>query len=204
VSEAPERSPEREKLAQAITYLAALDRQLERLREARSRLDWGGRQLDHENARRGLDEARRRAPEVLVAKAMNEPYDQTATVEHQQGLVDDARRALDEAAAAAALLADEIKVVGERRELAYHARNRQLDEVVRASPEIATLRDRYEAARQRLQDFSWLFHAIGSQRLPFYWDGMLHGSDNGSGQPWRAAIERLAIDADAELPEGVE
>jgi hypothetical protein len=40
---APEHSPERQKLAEAIAYLNALDGQLRRLAAARERLDWGSK-----------------------------------------------------------------------------------------------------------------------------------------------------------------
>ena len=76
---APQRTAEREALAKAITHLGGLDRQLERLGEARSRIDRHGREDALAVARRGLDEARQRAPALLVAKAMGEPYDPAST-----------------------------------------------------------------------------------------------------------------------------
>jgi hypothetical protein len=86
---APERTTERQKLAEAIEYLSALDRQLKRLAEARGRLGLRDKERAHATARRGLDEARQRAPEALVAKMMGEAYDSAQTVDHAQGLLED-------------------------------------------------------------------------------------------------------------------
>jgi len=62
-----------------IEYLGSLDSQLGRLAEARSRLDLRGKEAALSAVRRALDEAKRRAPEILVAKAMGEPYDPAST-----------------------------------------------------------------------------------------------------------------------------
>jgi hypothetical protein len=188
VSAAPERSPERAQLALAIERLSALDRQLERLAEARTRLDL-----------RGL----RRAPEALVAKAMGEPYDLTSTVSHAQNLLEDAQRDLDEATEADKLLTDEIGVVEGRRSIALHGRNDALAEVLRASPEVAALCVRTEQARQQLYDSTWIFSAIGVHRLPretSRWDGILWGKNTGQGDAWKAALVLLESDPDAALP----
>jgi hypothetical protein len=199
---APERTPERQKLAAAIEYLSALDTQLKRLAEARSRLDLRGRESAHAAARQALDEARKRAPEALVAKMMGEAYDPAQTVDdHAQGLLEDAQRELDEATAADELLADEIKDVEGRRSVAQIGRDRALTEVLRTAPEIAELRERIDRARQQLHDSTWICAAIGMHRLPrIFWDGVLWGRDRGLGGPWKAAIAALEVDADAALP----
>jgi hypothetical protein len=65
-----ERSPERARLAAEIEKLSGLEVQLKRLAEARERLDLRGKERAASAARHALDEARKRAPEVLVAKMM--------------------------------------------------------------------------------------------------------------------------------------
>jgi hypothetical protein len=196
-----ERSAERQKLAERIAYLSALDRQLERLREARECLDLRGKERAHVAARHALDEARTRAPQFLVAKAMGEAYDAAQTVQHAASLLAAAERELDEAGEADALLVDEIRLVGERREVAFHARNAALTEVLRTAPEIAALGDRIERARRQLHNSTWICATIGMHRLPRnFWDGILWGPDRGSGEPWKAAIAALESDPDAELP----
>jgi chromosome segregation ATPase len=196
----PQRSSERQKLAEAIDSLGALNAQLDRLQEARGRLDWGGKDRAHTAARRALDEARRRAPQILVAKAMGEAYDPTTTVDHAQGLLEDSRRDLDEATATDKIFADEIAVVEQRRAVAQIRRERVLAEVVRAAPEVAALHDRVERARQALDDLGWILSAIGGHRLPFHWNGSIAGRDTGQGAPWKAALIALESDPDAELP----
>jgi hypothetical protein len=202
MSEAPPRTAEREALAKAIAYLGGLDSQLGRLAEARARLDLRGKEDTLAIARRGLTEARENAPAVIVARAMNEPFDPATTVDHAENALTAAQRDLDETTAADRLLADEIKVVEERREVAYLARERAVDEVVKSSAEVRTFCARVERTRQQLHDFSWTCSAIGLGRLPpgFHWDGTRWGLDGGAGASWRTAIEQLAIDADAMLP----
>jgi hypothetical protein len=197
----PGRSPERQKLAEAIERLNALDTQLQRLAEARDRLDWHDKRRAHEAAQRALEEARRRAPELLVARAMGEEFDPALTVAHAQGLVEDAAHDLAEAAAAAELLRDEIQAVEQRRSLAQHARDDAVTAVVRGSPELAAFCARVSALRQELYNSTWACSAIGLGPLPRnFWDGVLWGPDRGSGALWKAAKAALASDADAELP----
>jgi hypothetical protein len=198
----PHRSAEREALAKAIAYLGGLDSQLGRLAEARSRLDLRGKEAALSAARRGLDEARKNAPAVIVARAMNEHFDPATTVDHAENALTAAQRDLDEASAADRVLADEIKVVEERREVAYLVRERAIDAVVQNSAEVRTFCARVEQTRQQLHDFSWTCSAIGLGRLPpgFHWDGTRSGPNNSAGASWRTAIEQLAIDADAMLP----
>jgi hypothetical protein len=102
--------------------------------------------------------------------------------------------------ASAKLLRDEIEVVENRRAVARIGRDTALTAVLRASPEIAELRDRVERARQELHDLTWILTAIGRSRLPFHWDGVLSGPDRGSGAPWKAALAALETDPDAPLP----
>jgi hypothetical protein len=200
---APQRTAEREALAKAITHLGGLDRQLERLGEARSRIDRHGREDALAVARRGLDEARQRAPALLVAKAMGEPYDPALTETAAQGLLEAAERDLDQAITADKVLRDEIKLVEDRRSVAQIARDSAIDAVLRSAPEVAVLGDHYAAARQQMYDLTWVFSALGGQAaLPgnFFWDGILWGLDRGAGRPWKAARAALEQDADAELP----
>jgi hypothetical protein len=75
VSEAPQRAIVRQKLAEAIDRLSALEVQLRRLDEALSRLDWGSKRRAQEAASTALAGAKERAPEVLVAKTMGETVD---------------------------------------------------------------------------------------------------------------------------------
>jgi hypothetical protein len=198
----PQRSAEREALAKAIERFSVLDSQLERLTEARSRLDLRGRENALAATRGALDETRQRAPEILIAKMMGESYDPAATVEHAQQLLDAAQRDLDEALAADRLLADEIKVVEDRRDVAQIARARAVDEVVKSSAEVRTFCARVEQTRQQLHDFSWTCSAIGLGRLPpgFHWDGTRWGLNNGAGTPWQTAIAALKENPDIELP----
>jgi hypothetical protein len=202
-AEAPQRSQERQKLAAAIAYLGALDGQLQRLAEARGRLGLRDKERALDSARRGLDEARGRAPAILVAKALGEPVAAAQTVEHAQGLLEDTQRSLDEARSADRVLRDEIKLVEDRRSAAQIARDSALDAVLRSAPEVAALGDPYAAARQQMYDLTWVFSALGGQAaLPgnFFWDGVLWGSDRGAGTPWRAARVALERDAAASLP----
>jgi hypothetical protein len=184
-----ERTAERQQLAEKIQYLAALDRQLERLAVARSKLDLRDKEQAHAAARVALDEAKKRAPELLVKKMMGEEFEPALTVDHAQGQLEDAQRDLDEATAADGLLADEITQVEQRRSLAFHGRDTALAEVLRASPELEALCARIEQTRQQLYDFTWVLSAIGQRRLPRgVWDGILWGRDTGSGAPWKAAL----------------
>jgi hypothetical protein len=198
----PQRSPERQKLAEAIEKLSAFDRQLERLAEARSRLDWGGKNRAVDAARAALVVAKERAPAVLIAKMMNEYYDSAQTVEHAQGLLEDAERDLAEATAAGELLRDEIQVVEQRRERARHERTDAARAVLRTAPEVAALCARVDQTRQLLRDLAWALSAIGLSGLPagYHWNGMLEGRDPGAGAPWRVAVVALETDPDAALP----
>jgi hypothetical protein len=162
----PARSAERARLSEAIARLSGLDRQLERLNEARSRLDQRGKEAALYAARRGFDEARKNAPATIVARALNEPYDLHATVDRAQELLEASQRDLDEARTADRLLADEIKIVEERREVAQHARDHAVAEVVKSSAEVAELCAKIEQTRQQLNDFNWVLSAIGLLRLP--------------------------------------
>jgi hypothetical protein len=203
---APSRNPERQKLAEAIERLSALDGQLKRLAEARPRLDWGGKSRAVDAARAALAAAKERAPEVLVAKAMGEPFDPALTVEHAASLLADAERDLAEATEADKLLRDEITVVEERRERARNGRTDAVREVLRTAPEVVALCTRVEETRQRLHAATWALSAIGLGGLPagYRWDGVLWGRDNGSGAPWRTAIAALERDPDAALPSEAE
>ena len=186
-----------------IEYLGSLDSQLGRLAEARSRLDLRGKEAALSAVRRALDEAKRRAPEILVAKAMGEPYDPALTETAAQGLLEAAERDLDQAITADKVLRDEIKLVEDRRSVAQIARDSAIDAVLRSAPEVAVLGDHYAAARQQMYDLTWVFSALGGQAaLPgnFFWDGILWGLDRGAGRPWKAARAALEQDADAELP----
>jgi hypothetical protein len=151
---------------------------------------------------------RRHIPPVAVPGTRSfppdhEPFDPASTVEHAEGLVDDARRDIDEATAADELIADEIRQVEQRREWSRPGLDDALSEVLRASPEVAALCARIETTRQQLYDFSWIASAIGRRRLPpNFWDGILWGSDRGAADQWRAAIARLETDPDAVLPSG--
>jgi hypothetical protein len=198
----PQRSPERARLAQAIAHLGGLDKQLERLAEARSRLDRRGKEHTLDSAHRALDQTRQRAPEILIAKMMGELVDPALTVEHAQAAVEGAQRELDETTAADRLLADEIKVVEERREVAQHARDHAVAEVVKSSAEVVALCDAIALTRQQLHDYAWVLSAISLGRLPpgFFWDGIVHGHDSGGGKLWRAAISALETDPDTVLP----
>jgi hypothetical protein len=196
----PERSPERAKLAAAIEYLDALDNHLGRLAEARNRLGLRDKEFAVTSARAGIEEANKRAPQVLIAKAMGEPYDIVETVEHAQSRLGDAQRELDEAVAADAVLAAEITGIQGRRSLAELTRESALCDVLKNAPELAALAARYETAKQAVRDIAWTFSAIGIHRLPFFWDGVCQGSNNGSGAPWKAAIAALQSDPDAALP----
>ena len=201
----PQRSPERQRLAEAIAHLGGLDSQLGRLAEARGRLGLRDKERVLDSARRGVAEARGRAPAIVVAKAMGESFDPAATVDHAENLLAAAQRDVDEATAAVGVLSDEIRVVEGRREVAQIARDHAVAEVVKSSPEVVALCARIEQTRQQLHAFAWILSAIGLGRLPpeFFWDGIVHGRDNDhAGAPWRAAIAALEQDADAELPPG--
>jgi hypothetical protein len=195
------RSAERERLAETIKQLRGIEAQLSRLHEARERLGIRDKEFSLRAARQDLEEAKQRAPEILIARAMGEPFDPVQTVGHAEGLVEDAQRGLVEAVAADRLLADEIAVLEGRRVVAQLGRNDAITAVLHASPELAALRDRIEQTRQQLYAFSWICSAIGQQRLPRgLWDGVLWGSNGGHGEPWKAALMALEHDADAELP----
>jgi hypothetical protein len=199
----PERSAERSRLAEAIEYLAALDKQLARLAEARQRLDRRGREDALAVARRGLDEAKANAPSILVAKALGEPVDAAQTTATAEELLAAAQRSLAEAVTADRLLADEMRIVEDRCATARLARDSAVDAVVRASPEIAVLCARIEQRRQELYDYTWTISGAGGAAvLPpgHFWDGVLWGVDRGCGAVWKAARAALEQDADAELP----
>ena len=199
---ASQRTPERQRLAAAIDHLAALDRQLARLVEARERLGLHGKRQAYDAALRAVAEAKQRAPTVIIAKAMGETYDSAQTVEHAQGLLDDAQRDLDETAEADRLLADETRVIEQRRVIAFHGRNDALTAVLRAAPEVRALADSFVATREKLWAFSWIFAAVGRRALPDQvWDGVLWGKNVGQGDAWKAAIAALERDADAALPD---
>jgi hypothetical protein len=196
----PQRSPERQKLAAAIEHLGALNRQLGRLAESRGRLGLRDKERVLDSARRALDEVQQRAPATIVARALGEPYDPAATVEHAQQLLDAAQYDLAEAVTADRLLADETRGIEDRREVAYLARERAVAEVLRVSPEIAAVCARVSELREQLAAMSWVCSAISRGLPPGAWDGILYGPDCGHGAPWKAAITALEQDADAALP----
>jgi hypothetical protein len=166
-------SPERQRLAEAIDRLSVLDTQLNRIAEARSRLDLRGKERAYDAALRALADAKQRAPEMAIARAMVEPFDPTATTAHAEGLVDDARRDLNETAEADGVLAEEIRAVEQRRELAFHGRNDALTGVLRTAPEVRALAESFVATREKLWSFSWIFSVIGRRALPDQvWDGV--------------------------------
>jgi len=208
-AEAPQRSQERQRLAEAIEHLGAARRRLARAREAFTRLNlYGPDSPDRvkERAERALAEARERAPHLMVAQLLGDSPEPALSVEAAEEALRVAAQAAEAAARAWALLEEEQRVAEQAIELAVVRRDRALCEVLQASPEITALWDRFQAARQNVRDIAWCLSAVGIHRLPssFRWDGLLEGVDRGHGAPWKAAIAALEQDPDAPLPNEVD
>ena len=186
-AEAPQRSQERQRLAEAIEHLGAARRRLARARDAFTRLNlYGPDSPDRvkERAERALAEAKERAPRMMVEQLLG-----TATAEA--------------AARARALLEEEQRVAEADISEAAIRRDVALSAVVQSSAELAAVCDRFRAAQQSFWDMTWLLSAVGVHRLPQAfrsWDGVRHGIDRGAGKPWRTAITTLEVDPDAALP----
>jgi hypothetical protein len=191
-------------LAQAIADHARATARLERVKEARSRLDLYGPDSPtrvKDRAERDLAAARARAPQTIVSRLLGTQTEGGLSVEDAEQALAAATRAADEATEARRLLDEEAAAAERAVEFEFYRRRAALTEVVRTSPQIVELADRIQQARQALHDFTWVCRAIGLQRLPYgAWDGVLRGSDTGQGDAWKAALAALEADADADLP----
>ena len=206
-AEAPQRSQERQRLAEAIEHLGAARRRLARAREAFTRLNlYGPDSPDRvkERAERALAEAKERAPRMMVEQLLGTATAEAElSVEAAEETLRVATQAAEAAARARALLEEEQRVAEADISEAAIRRDVALSAVVQSSAELAAVCDRFRAAQQSFWDMTWLLSAVGVHRLPQAfrsWDGVRHGVDRGAGKPWRAAITALEVDPDAALP----
>jgi hypothetical protein len=202
-AEGPQRTPERQKLAEAIEHHARAVERLERAREAwsRLRLDEAGAAREKERAEQELAAIRERAPQMMVARLLRGQTEDVVSVEDATAALAAATRAVEDAGQARTLLMEEERAAEQAIEFARPGRNDAVREVLRSAPEIAVLWERFQQARQKVRDLSWMLSAIHVfLGPPFHWDGRLEDRDTGRGDKWKAAITALEADPDAELP----
>jgi hypothetical protein len=175
----PQRTAERQKLAEAIEQHARAVQRLEHVREAwsRLRLNEAGADREKAQAERALADARERAPRLMVAQLLGGQTEAAVSVEDAAAALAAATQAVEDAAQARTLLLEEERAAEQAIEWASGRRRDAINEVLRMSQEVGQLCARIEATRQLLHDLTWALSAVGLTRLPqgFHWDGTLWG-----------------------------
>jgi hypothetical protein len=205
VETAPARTQERAALAEAIADRDAI---LARMAEIERLADEGtGTLAQHERALAAAERALADAvaESARCATGMEDAYTAPIPIRERRDAIQDARDTLAAHRAGRELLAREAEQLTQRLTYARMRVERCATAVVRADPATRRLLEQYAAASRRVADLDAAVYLIRRRDMVADADRpllTLAVHDSRRAEAWRAAIELLAKDADAELPAG--
>ena len=198
----PQRSPEREALAAAITRHKAAQDHLARVNEAADQYVVFPAAEAVEQAEQELAQARKREPERLVSALLGDGGAPHPTVEQCEQALAAARAALERAIRTRDALDGQKTAV----EASVENAHRSVREAVRAvfqtegaaNPVLAQFVDAQREMARLREVLSFL---SSKNLLPPYWDSLTYFPPTAAEAPWREALDGLENDADAALPD---
>lgn len=190
-------SPERERLADAITRHREAQAALARARKAAELSLEARYAISHEidAAEQALRQAAANAPRLRLARVLGEPVAEPTPEEIQLGLAD-AQHRHDEAVADSAAIDQELARLGHRVEMAAIARDDAIAAVLRPAGE-ALLAELHEAHR-RVVTLEATLSVLGSKHgaLPHGWNNLRQyepaAAPAAAARAWIAALESSA------------
>jgi DNA repair exonuclease SbcCD ATPase subunit len=192
------RSPERQRLHDAIARVAEIEAAIAALGAAREKLGqaWA-LESNLREAERELLGAQATEPSRIAAEALGRPWGGLSVADAQKRL-DELQAEVERRRAGHRLLDQEIASLNQRLEGGRRVRDDAVRVVLAADPTVAEMRGRYEIARQQWADLrAVLAMALQPVARPQPTDPL---PADGFAGPMRAAVEQLGRDADALLP----
>jgi predicted nucleic acid-binding Zn-ribbon protein len=203
--EAPPRSPEREALAAAIERRDAAANRLAAIKTAQERAMNSVFDLKDavDKAIAALDEAKADESRQLVEAFIGGDTAVVSPVKSAAAAVEEANARLATARQMRAALEQEEKTAENDLMWAKNKIDDTVSAAVKTDPAVRQLVADFEAASKTYAELRQAMNVVRRERMPDTpgsWDSVRNWSELPAATAWKAAIEALRADADAELP----